>query len=130
MRPFNNHSGRPRACHLDDQNLFSAKYGLTGRPDRIDGEGGLPIPEEWKRSKRVYPSHIAQINTYFILLEEGTGIRPPHGYIVLQKGKRARIENSDELRARMQEIADHQDRAATGGRTNPGQRASGEVPGR
>ena len=48
----------------------------------------MPIPEEWKPSaSRVYDSHKVQLGTYFILIEEETGIRPPYGYISLARGR-------------------------------------------
>ena len=95
-----------RTLDLDGRNLYSPRYGLAGRPDRIVEEGGTPIPEEWKpKAEKVYPSHVAQLGTYFILIEEKIGIRPPHGYVVLKGGVRLRIENTDELRARVLAIA-------------------------
>ena len=72
-----------RTLDLDGRNLYSARYGLAGRPDRIVEEGGLPIPEEWKSGRRVHDSHRVQLGVYLILIEEETGIRPPHGYVVL-----------------------------------------------
>jgi CRISPR-associated exonuclease Cas4 len=61
--------GQGRTLDLDSRNLYSRRYGLAGRPDRIV-EGG--IPEEWKSSWRVYDSHRAQMAVYFILIEEET----------------------------------------------------------
>jgi CRISPR-associated exonuclease Cas4 len=98
--------GEGRTLDLDGRNLYSARYGLAGRPDRIVEEGGLPIPEEWKSTRRVYDSHRAQMGTYFILIEEETGIRPPYGFVVTGAGRRHRIENTDELRARVLQAAD------------------------
>jgi CRISPR-associated exonuclease Cas4 len=95
--------GQGRTLELDDRNLFSRRLGLTGRPDRII-EGN--IPEEWKSSQRVYDSHRAQIGVYLILIEEETGVRPPHGFIVTGQGERHRIENTDELRAWVLGVAD------------------------
>jgi CRISPR-associated exonuclease Cas4 len=84
-----------RTLDLDSRVLCSARYGLAGRPDRvIEGQ----IPEEWKSSLRVYDSHLAQLGCYFILLEEETGVRPSHGWIVTGQGTRHRIENTLELR--------------------------------
>lgn len=91
--------GQGRTLELDDRNLFSARYGLAGRPDRIFMEDGMRIPEEWKSGDRVYDSYVAQLGTYFVLIEEETGIRPTHGYISLKKDGQHRIENTDELRA-------------------------------
>jgi CRISPR-associated exonuclease Cas4 len=83
--------------------LNSRRYGLAGRPDRII-EGN--IPEEWKSSLRVHDSHRAQMGVYFILLEEETGVRPPHGFIVTGDGTRHMIENTDELRTWVLGVAD------------------------
>src|SRR3954453_11079217 len=88
--------GQGRTLDLDSRNLFSHRYGLAGRPDRII-DGG--IPEEWKSARRVYDSHRAQMGVYFILIEEEAGVRPPLGFIVTGDGTRHRIENTDELRA-------------------------------
>lgn len=87
---------------LDGRTLYSARYGLSGRPDRVIAGN---IPEEWKGSPRVYESHRAQLGAYFILIEEETGIRPPYGWIVVAGGRRERIENTPELRAHVLEIA-------------------------
>lgn len=83
---------------LDGKTLYSARLKLSGRPDRIVEEHGIPIPEEWKSSPRVYDSHRAQLAVYFLLIEEITAIRPTHGYIVTGDDARHRIENTPELR--------------------------------
>ncbi len=95
-----------RTLDLDGRTLYSRRIGLAGRPDRIIEENGVPIPEEWKSARRVYDSHRAQMAVYFILIEEATGVRPPHGFIVTGDGQRHRIENTPELRARVIEVAD------------------------
>lgn len=92
-----------RTLALDNRTLVSRRLGLAGRPDRIV-EGN--VPEEWKGSKRVYDSHRAQVGCYLILIEEKTGIRPTHGFIVLGNGQRIRVENTPELRAWVLEIAE------------------------
>jgi len=97
---------RGRPLDLDGRNLYSARYGLAGRPDRVFDDGGMPIPEEWKSARRVHDSHRAQMGAYFILLEEETGIRPLYGVIVTGDGKREIVRNTDELRARVLEVAD------------------------
>ncbi len=58
-------SGRTLA--LDDVTLYSARYRLTGRPDRIVRVGKKVIPEEWKSARRLWPGHIAQMGVYFLL---------------------------------------------------------------
>lgn len=100
-----------RTLDLDDRNLFSARLGLTGRPDRVIKENGVPVPEEWKSSRRVHDSHKVQLAVYFILIEEETGIRPPHGFISLASGERIKVQNTTEIRAWVLEVAE-QARAA------------------
>jgi CRISPR/Cas system-associated exonuclease Cas4 (RecB family) len=95
-----------RTLDLDGRNLYSAKYGLAGRPDRVFDDGGMTIPEEWKSARRVHDSHRAQMVVYFILLEEETGVRPLYGVIVTGDGKRELVRNTDELRAWVLGIAE------------------------
>jgi CRISPR-associated exonuclease Cas4 len=64
------------------------------------------IPEEWKSGNRVYDSHRAQLGVYLLLIEEETGVRPSHGFIVLGDGRRVMVENTPELRARVLELAE------------------------
>ena len=90
---------------LDNVTLFSKEHLLVGRPDRIVKQGEALIPEEWKSSKKVQPWHVAQLGTYFILIEEHYGVKPPFGVIVTDDGRRKRIENTEELRARVLEVA-------------------------
>jgi CRISPR-associated exonuclease Cas4 len=90
---------------LDDVTLFSERLLLIGRPDRlVRTEDGL-IPEEWKGSQRVHPSHQAQLGTYFLLVEEKYGERPPYGVAVLSDGRRVRVENTEELRSEVLAVA-------------------------
>jgi CRISPR-associated exonuclease Cas4 len=99
------HSGLAdaRTLALDDRTLFSRRLMLAGRPDRIlDGY----ISEEWKSAMRVYKSHIAQLATYFVLIEDVYGVRPPHGFIVTGDGERHLIENTAELREWALEVAE------------------------
>jgi CRISPR-associated exonuclease Cas4 len=97
--------GEERTVALDNVMLTSRRLGLTGRPDRLVKADGTIIPEEWKSSRRVWPSHRAQMGTYFLLIEEELRIRPTHGFIVLGDGTRHRIENTSELRAYVLELS-------------------------
>ena len=83
---------------LDDVTLFSERHRLVGRPDRIVRRGKSIIPEEWKSGRRLEPWHEFQLGTYFILIEEHYGVRPPHGLLVLGNGKRHRVRNTEKLR--------------------------------
>jgi CRISPR-associated exonuclease Cas4 len=91
--------GCGKTVSLDRVTLTSQRLGLTGRPDRLIKAHGSIIVEEWKSSRRVWPSHRAQMGVYFLLIEEELRIRPSHGFIVCGDGARHRIENTDDLRA-------------------------------
>jgi CRISPR-associated exonuclease Cas4 len=90
---------------LDDVTLFSERHRLVGRPDRIVRRGKAFIPEEWKSGRRLEPWHKFQLGTYFILIEEHYGVRPPYGLLVLRNGKRLRVRNTDELRENVLAVA-------------------------
>lgn len=98
--------GFGRTLALDDVNLYSARYGLAGRPDRIVQHRQGIIPEEWKSAKTLRPWHRAQMGVYFILLEERTGARPPFGNVVCGDGTRYRVENTEQLRDWVVDVAD------------------------
>ena len=68
-------------------------------------QGRFFIPEEWKSSKKVAPWHLVQLGTYFILIEEHYGIRPPYGFVVLRDGRRERVKNTRELREQVLAVA-------------------------
>ncbi|MEE4194865.1 MAG: CRISPR-associated protein Cas4 [Anaerolineae bacterium] len=64
--------------------LYSARLGLSGKPDYIVQQHGVPIPVEVKsrRAPRTpYDSHLYQLAAYCMLVEEQLGIRPPYGLI-------------------------------------------------
>jgi hypothetical protein len=45
------------------------------------------------------------MGVYFLLVEEQLRIRPSHGFVVLGDGSRQRIENTDDLRAWVLDLA-------------------------
>jgi CRISPR-associated exonuclease Cas4 len=98
--------GSGETIALDNVRLYSERYGLVGRPDRIEREDGHLIPEEWKSSRRVSHGHRLQLGTYFILIEETYGEIPPYGIVVLGDGSRVEVKNTEELRSEVLEIAD------------------------
>jgi CRISPR-associated exonuclease Cas4 len=98
--------GSGETVALDDVTLFSERLQLTGRPDRIVRQGELLIPEEWKSSKRVSDGHRLQLGTYFLLIEEEYGVRPPFGVVVLGDGSRVAVKNTEELRSKVLAIAE------------------------
>ncbi|WP_169979817.1 CRISPR-associated protein Cas4 [Tautonia rosea] len=90
---------------LDGFTMTSRRYGLRGRPDRLIRSGSCILPEEWKSSRQLHPWHLAQLGTYFILIEEHYGVRPPCGFVVLGDGTRHRVANTEELREQVLAIA-------------------------
>lgn len=89
--------GSGRTVALDNETLYSERLMLIGRPDRIERHGGELIPEEWKSAKRINHGHKLQLATYFLLIEEAYGERPPYGVVVLGDGSRVMVENTEEL---------------------------------
>ncbi len=64
--------------------LFSARLGLTGKPDYILRRGQALIPVEVKPNRRAsqpYLSDLMQLAAYLVLLEETTGVAPPYGLL-------------------------------------------------
>lgn len=98
--------GPGQTIALDDVTLFSERLKLVGRPDRIVRQGKTHIPEEWKSSKRVNEGHRLQLGTYFILIEEQYGVRPPFGVVVLGDGSRVEVKNTEGLRSKVMAIAE------------------------
>ena len=98
--------GAGETVALDDETLFSEALKLVGRPDRIVRDGESLIPEEWKSSKRINHGHRLQLATYFLLIEEEYGKRPPFGVVVLGDGSRVEVENTEALRSEVLAIAE------------------------
>jgi CRISPR-associated exonuclease Cas4 len=97
--------GAGKTVSLDRVTLTSRRLGLTGRPDRLIKADGSIIVEEWKSSLRVWPNHRAQMGVYFLLIEDQLAVRPTHGFVVCGDGARHRIENTEELRAWVLDLA-------------------------
>jgi CRISPR-associated exonuclease Cas4 len=72
----------------------------------------------WKSSRSVWPNHKAQMAVYFLLIEDQFNVRPTHGFIVCGDGTRHRIENEENLRAWVLDLAG-QIRAARKAVTEP-----------
>ncbi len=87
--------------------LVSRRYGLVGRPDylvRILEKGEtIPVPVEVKSRRRPaepYASHILQLATYCLLVEDVMKVRPPYG-LLRYADATLRIPFSDDLRAQV-----------------------------
>lgn len=90
-----------------EQPLISRRYGVVGRPDylvRVAGNGQtIPIPVEVKSRRRPaepYASHILQLATYCLLVEDVLKVRPPYG-LLRYADATLRIPYSDDLRAQV-----------------------------
>jgi CRISPR-associated exonuclease Cas4 len=99
--------GSGETVALDNVTLFSERLKLVGRPDRIVRQRETVIPEEWKpTAKRVSPGHRLQIGAYLILVEEEFGVRPPFGVVIIAGGKRVQVENTEQLRSQVLDVAE------------------------
>jgi len=81
------------------QPLFSARYGLAGKPDYVVDEGGRVAPVEVKPGRvapQPYEGDILQVAAYCLLVEESYGRRPRHGYLKYRQDV-FRIDYSDSL---------------------------------
>ena len=66
--------------------LRSDRYRLVGRPDALRRRrDGAVVPVELKRGRApargAYPSHVAQVGAYCLLVEEAAGRSPPFGVV-------------------------------------------------
>lgn len=82
--------------------LVSHRHGLTGRPDYlVRTEGGI-VPVEAKSTRCPangvpYASHLMQLASYCLLVEETLGERVPFG-VVRYRDRQLRVDYTDELR--------------------------------
>ena len=91
--------------------LRSRRYGLVGRPDYLvqtrDRGMSFVVPVEVKsraRPAQPYASHILQLATYCLLVEENFETAPPYG-LLRYADATLRIDYTDELRRRVLEAA-------------------------
>jgi CRISPR-associated protein Cas4 len=77
---------------------MSERLGLVGRPDAVVEENGYFVPIERKAfGKRPRDKDVAQLLVYCRLIEEESGVRPPHGYLIIgPQAKRCKVINSAE----------------------------------
>lgn len=92
--------------------LYSRRYGLVGRPDYLlqvrEGHRTSTIPVEVKSRKRPgqpYASHILQLATYCLLVEENFEATPPYG-LLCYADDTLHIPFTDALRRQVLAIAD------------------------
>lgn len=92
--------------------LVSRRYGLVGRPDYLvrTQEAGktVTVPVEVKSRTRPaapYASHVLQLMTYCLLVEDQLGARPPYG-LLRYADVTLRIAYTDDLRQQVLDAAD------------------------
>ena len=77
--------GKIEYIDVDESKVFkSEEHGISGRPDYVVKIGDEVIPVEAKKGRTPQGplfSHIIQVATYCLLLEETTGTAPPYGLI-------------------------------------------------
>lgn len=103
-------TGAWRRC---EQPLFSARYGLSGKPDYLVEERGRTVPVEVKPGRDApapYEGDILQLAAYCLLVEEEYGQPPPCGYLKYRQ-QLFRIEYGAELRQRLLSDLDRMRRA-------------------
>jgi CRISPR-associated exonuclease Cas4 len=106
------HSGLPegRLVYTDtgiwrqpERPLFSRRFLLTGRPDYLVDSGDDVIPVEVKSRRapeKPYDSHVLQLASYCLLVEETYERRPSHGIIKYADGS-FRVDYEPDLEARL-----------------------------
>ncbi len=88
--------------------LFSAKYGLAGKPDFIlhTKDGLLPLEiKSSRRPNKPYFSHVMQVVSYCVLMEE-RGDKPKYGFIQYNGGKAFFVPYTDGLKSHLLKVMD------------------------
>src|SRR3989338_2477213 len=86
--------------------LFSEKYRLTGKPDFIlhTKDGLLPLEiKKTQRPNQPYFSHIMQLISYCILLEE-RGDKPKYGFIQYNGGEAFPVSYTEGLKSHLLKV--------------------------
>jgi len=107
------------ALETVDRPLISRRYGLVGKPDylvRVEEKGRqIVAPVEVKSRKAPstpYASHVLQLATYCLLVEDQFKARPPYG-LLRYADATFKIPFTDELRREVLRSADAIRRART-----------------
>ncbi|MBM3123864.1 MAG: CRISPR-associated protein Cas4 [Chloroflexi bacterium] len=86
--------------------LYHAALGLTGKPDYLVEKDGRIIPVEVKSGRAPlapYDSHIFQLASYCLLVENAYGKRPPYG-IIHYEDRDFAVDYTRELESALLEI--------------------------
>ncbi len=101
--------------------LFSAAYGLVGKPDYLVRQGRQMIPIEVKSSPAPGDgprrSHILQLAAYCLLVEETYSQRPDRG-IIKYADRTFEIDNTPSLQSALLDVLDAMHHDMAQGRSN------------
>ena len=93
---YSDHKEKPEKA------LFSSKYGIVGKPDFIlHTKDGL-LPLEIKHSVRPnqpYFSHVMQLVSYCLLIEEEKGTTPKYGFVQYKGGQPFAIPYTERMKS-------------------------------
>lgn len=93
---YSDHKERPEKA------LYSSKYGLVGKPDFIlhTKDGLLPLDIKYsKRPNQPYFSHVMQLISYCLLVEEERGEKPKYGFIQYKGGKAFYVPYTEKMKS-------------------------------
>lgn len=107
---YSDHKEKPEKA------LFSSKYGLIGKPDFIlhTKDGLLPLEiKHSERPKKPYFSHVMQLVSYCLLIEEEKGMTPKYGFLQYKGGQPFAVPYTEKMKSflikTMQEMRDYID---------------------
>ncbi|MCK4521091.1 MAG: CRISPR-associated protein Cas4 [Nanoarchaeota archaeon] len=107
---YSDHKEKPEKA------FFSSKYGLVGKPDFIlhTKDGLLPLEiKNTKRPNKPYFSHVMQLISYCLLIEEVKGTKPKYGFIQYKGGQPFSVSYTENMKSflikTMQEMRDYID---------------------
>jgi CRISPR-associated exonuclease Cas4 len=105
---YSDHKEKPERA------FFSSKYGLKGKPDFIlhTKDGLLPLEiKHSNRPEQPYFSHVMQLISYCLLIEEEKGVKPKYGFIQYKGGQAFWIPYTENMKLfllkTMQEMRDY-----------------------
>lgn len=100
--------GQIEYIDVDNSKVFrSERYGMSGTPDYVIkvGENIIPVEEKTGRTpKGPLFSHILQIATYCLLIEDATGKAPPYGLVKYPEHEHE-VEYNEDLKKMLLEKA-------------------------
>jgi CRISPR-associated exonuclease Cas4 len=107
---YSDHKEKPEKA------LYSSKYELIGKPDFIlhTKDGLLPLEiKHTNRPEQPYFSHVIQLISYCLLIEEEKGVKPRYGFIQYKRGQPFAVPYTEKMKSflikTMEEMRNHID---------------------